>query len=265
MQRFKLLSVLIPLLVLCSCSKKQSDDDGELQAPGYAAVAVTNGGTVSGHVTLIGEHPVARPIETQKDQDVCGTSHPDPSALGEGMGIGGCVIAIEHITQGKAFAAGKLEVDQKACTFSPHVLIAPLGSSVVVLNSDDVLHNFHITKGATTLINEAQPEGSPAREVTMKSAGLLSVTCDVHPWMHSYVFVAENPYYALTDAQGGYSIENIPPGDYSLSLWRDNWNLEMVKDAQGRIESYKRGPDLVKQQQIHIEAGKPTTTDFTLP
>ncbi|MBS1903203.1 MAG: hypothetical protein JSS75_05820 [Bacteroidetes bacterium] len=258
-------SIIVASIFLVGCSKKQAEDDSAAPASGYSVENVTSGGSVSGHVMLVGEHPATSMLETQKDQDVCGTSHPNPGALGSGNGIGGCVVAIEHISKGKAFVEQKWEVDQKGCEFIPHILAVPVGKSIVVANSDAALHNFHITKGTETIVNEAQPESSPAREVKMKTPGLLAVTCDVHPWMRGYVYVAENPYYAVTDAQGSYSITDIPAGDYTISLWRDNWTVELVKDGEGRIQSYKRGPDFVKQQQVHIEAGKPVSLDFTLP
>lgn len=258
-------ALLIPALLLCACTKKNADDETPLPTSGYSVVDVSNAGSLSGHVKLVGQHPTAALIETQRDQDVCGASHPNPAALGAGDGVNACVVFIEHISSGKAFAKGKWEIDQKGCEFLPHVLAVPFGATVTVSNSDAALHNFHITKGSETILNEAQPEGSPAREAVMKKSGVLAVSCDVHPWMRSYVFVAENPYYAITDASGAYSIDAIPPGDYSISLWRDNWNVEMVKDAEGRVQSYRRGPDLVKKQQVHVEAGKPVTLDFTLP
>jgi hypothetical protein len=62
-----------------------------------------------------------------------------------------------------------------------------------------------------------------------------------------------------------FSISDIPPGDYSLTLWRDSWNIDEVKDNEGRIESYKWGPDIIKKQQIHIEAGKSWQIQFSIP
>ncbi|HYM19840.1 MAG TPA: hypothetical protein VEW28_02430 [Candidatus Kapabacteria bacterium] len=204
-------------------------------------------------------------IETQKDQDVCGASHRNPAAIGNDSGIAGCIVGIEHISQGKAFLLVRHSLDQKGCDFLPHVQIIPVGAMMTVSNSDEVLHNYHIRKGDQTVSNEAQPEGSPDREVQIKTAGLLSVACDVHPWMKGFVFAAENPYYAITDSTGSFTISDIPGGDYTLTLWRDNWNIEEVKDNNGRIGSYKWGPDITKKQQIHVEAGKITPVIFSLP
>ena len=99
----------------------------------------------------------------------------------------------------------------------------------------------------------------------MKASGALSVGCDVHPWMRGFIYIAENPYYAITDTSGSFSITDIPPGDYTLKLWRDNWQLNQMKDGEGRIQSYKWGEEIVKTQQIHIAPATDTTVQFSLP
>jgi uncharacterized protein (DUF2141 family) len=45
---------------------------------------------------------------------------------------------------------------------------------------------------------------------------MVRVECDAHGWMLAHVFVAENPYYALTGKDGSFSISDVPPGDYTL-------------------------------------------------
>ncbi len=101
--------------------------------------------------------------------------------------------------------------------------------------------------------------------MVLKTAGLLSVACDVHPWMKGYIFVYEHPYYTITDSVGHFIISGIPPGDYMLSLWRDNWNVNEVKDAEGRIQSYQWGSDFSKKLPVHIESRKNLEVNFTLP
>ena len=248
-----------------SCAKKDAGEQSELPTSGYQTVAVTNGGSVAGKITINGTLPAISPIETQRDQSVCGASHPNPATPGSGTGISGCIVYLEHIAQGKALAKNKPMLDQKGCQFLPYIQVAPLNAQLQVSNSDDALHNFHITKGDKTIVNEAQPEGAPPREVSLSTPGLLAISCDVHPWMKGYIFVAENPYYAITDSSGMFTLSDIPPGDYSVALWRDNWTLEQVRDKEGRIQSYKWGPDFVKKQQVHVEAGKSVQINFQLP
>ncbi|HET9136707.1 MAG TPA: hypothetical protein VFO76_08715 [Candidatus Kapabacteria bacterium] len=255
---------LLLVLALLSCSKKDQHDE-QAATTGYQTISVTNGGSVHGKITLSTSQSPTPAIETQKDQSVCGVSHPNPALPGNGTGISGCIVYIEHIAQGKAFTKTQPVLDQHHCAFLPYVQAVPIGEKLVVTNSDDALHNYHILKGTETIVNEAQPEGAPPREVNLSTPGLLSIGCDVHPWMKGYVFVADNPYYAVTDTSGNFNLKDISPGDYTITIWRDNWNVEQVKDAEGRIESYKWAPDLIKKQQVHIEAGKAAELPISLP
>jgi plastocyanin len=257
------LYILVCVVLISGCSKKQEDEPIVLSA--YKIISVSNGGNIQGKVIHSDNRPSTVSIEIQKDQDICGASHHNPSAIGNDSGVRGCIVYLEHVSQGKSFSAMKHTLDQHGCDFIPHVQAVPLGASMIVSNSDAVLHNYHIRKGELTISNEAQPNGSPEREVEMKTSGLLSISCDVHPWMKGYILVAENPYYAVTDSLGVFTISDIPPGDYVLSLWRDNWNVEQVKDAEGRIQSYKWGNDFTEKQQVHIDAGRAVKINFTLP
>ncbi len=263
--RISILLLLVFVTVLSSCSKKE--DTGALPeaTSGYKTISVTNGGSIKGIVQLSTAIGSIGDIETQKDQDVCGTSHKNSAAPGNGSGIAGCVVYLEKISQGKAFSVTNAQLDQHGCEFKPHIQILPVGAPLTVINSDGVVHNYHITKEGATILNEAQPQGAPPHEVKVEAKGIVSIGCDVHPWMKGFLFLAENPYAAITDTSGSFSLTDIPPGDYTLVIWRDNWLLDQQKDAEGRITAYKWGPDLMKREQVHIEAGKEIQLTEKLP
>jgi plastocyanin len=249
---------------LGGCSKKQQDDDA-VYSSSYKVIAVTNGGAIKGTVKTAANGKYLMSIETQKDQDVCGTSHRNPGIPNPDGTVPNCIIGIEHITEGKDFSKREFTFDQRGCDFRPHVQVVNLGSSIIVSNSDKALHNYHITRNGETLVNEAQPEGAPPREVNLKQKGLHVVTCDVHPWMRGYLWMADHPYYTLSDSTGVFTLLDVPPGKYKLILWRDNWEAEEVKNGKGVIDSYKWGKDLSKEQEVTIETGKDVVVDFTIP
>jgi len=258
------LSALLITVLFTSCSKKQEEQEA-IYNSAYKVISVTNGGTIKGMVKTDPTPKYQASIETQKDQDVCGTSHPNqslPAASGE---VPNCVIGLEKISEGKDFAKKEYTFDQKGCEFLPYVQILPVGSSIVVSNSDKALHNFHISRNGETVVNEAQPEGAPPREVNLKQKGLHVVMCDVHPWMKAYIWMADHPYYTMSDAAGAFTLSDVPPGKYKLILWRDNWNVEEVKNKGGVIESYKWAKDISKEQEVTVEAGKDVIVDFSLP
>ncbi|MDP4221023.1 MAG: carboxypeptidase regulatory-like domain-containing protein [Bacteroidota bacterium] len=264
MKTLSIFGIIFLCFLTSACGKKQQEEEA-VYSSSYKVIPVKDGATIRGKVKTDPSGNFLSVIETQKDQDVCGKSHPNPGKPNSDGALPNCIVGIEHITEGKDFAKHEYALDQRGCDFQPHVQIARIGSPIVVSNSDKALHNYHITRNGETLINEAQPEGAPAREVELKQKGLHVVTCDVHPWMRGYIWMADHPYYTLTDASGAFALSDVPPGKYKLTLWRDNWSAEEVKNAKGVIDSYKWGKDIVKEQEITVEAGKDVVVDFTLP
>jgi plastocyanin len=252
---------LIAVLTLCACSRTT------VAPSNYHEIEVKDGGSIAGRVTYNGAKPAADPVIVQKDQDACGVWHPNPSNPGSGDGIAGVVVYLDTITEGKPFSEFNTPatLDQRGCEFLPHTQIVKLGTKIVVTNSDKVLHNFHFYLNGKTVMNEPQPEGAPPREVVLPDPGLNIVHCDVHPWMRGFVMVAEHPYYAIADSTGHYTLSNVPPGTYTVKMWRDSWVLNQPKGPNGDVISYDWGDDFHNQKIVEVQANASTTVDFVMP
>jgi len=196
------------------------------RAAAYEAIAVTDGGTLSGTVTIEGTAPPPAKIEVTKDPEVCGKESKEkvnPSLLvGPGGGIEYVVVTV------KAAKGKKLEVpaehpvfDQKTCEFHPHVLVFPAGSTIDVKNSDGILHNIHTTSTVNPSQNQAQPKFKPKIQLKVEKPETIAIKCDVHGWMSGYWVATETPYVAVTDASGTFKIADLPPGDYDVELWQE--------------------------------------------
>jgi len=196
------------------------------RAAAYEAIAVTDGGTLSGTVTYDGTPPAAAKIEVTKDPEVCGKESKEkvnPVLLvGAGGGIANVVVTV------KAAKGKKLEVpatnpvfDQKMCEFHPHVLVFPAGSTIDVINSDGILHNIHTTSTVNPSQNQAQPKFKPKIQIKVEKPETIAIKCDVHGWMSGYWVATDTPYVAVTDASGTFKIADLPPGDYDVELWQE--------------------------------------------
>ena len=260
MIRLRLLP-LFAVLLFAACAKPGAPPTN------YKEIEVTNGGTISGTVKFNGPKPPANSIIVEKDQDACGTSHPNTSAPGLGDGIANAIVYLDTVMTGRPFGAAPIvtKLDQLRCEFVPHLQIVRTGTHIVVSNSDKVIHNFHLFLNGKTVVNEVEPDGAPPHEITLTETGLNYVICDVHPWMRGFVMVTSHPYYALTDSNGRYSLTNVPPGRYTLKMWRDNWAIDQPKNANGMVSGYNWGSDYRNQREVVVEAGKVDTADFVLP
>lgn len=186
-------------------------------AQSYEVVTVSGGGKIEGKVVFQGNVPTKKIIPT-KDKEVCGGPRDEPMILvGPGKGVQDAVVYLKEVAKGKAWGKPDKtpEIDNVKCKFEPSVQVIRAGSLDIV-NSDPVLHNTHGFYGKRTAFNLALPNKGDRITKQLDKAGQVRVECDAHGWMLAWVYVADNPYYALTTKDGSFSIADIPPGDYTL-------------------------------------------------
>jgi len=194
------------------------------RASAYEAMAVADGGTLTGTITYEGTPPAPGKIDVTKDPEVCGKEKVAPQLLvGSGGGIANVVVVVQATKGKKAEVPTTNPVfDQKTCEFHPHILAFPAGSTIDVLNSDGILHNIHTTSTVNPSTNQAQPKFKPKIQVKVeKPEWPINVKCDVHPWMAGYWVSEEHPYVAVTDDKGMFKIADLPAGDYQVELWQE--------------------------------------------
>jgi hypothetical protein len=166
-----------------------------------------------------------------------------------------------------ALPAEDLTIDQRGCQYSPHVVVAPLGSTVAFVNSDDIAHNVRVQSGATDsmMLNRAQPVRGRRDTMRVETTGPASVGCDYHPWMNAYVFGVDNPYYALTAPDGTFTIAGIPPGTYTLRLWLNGAGFQARTDNQGKVIRYAFADPYTREQTVKVEPDGTARVGFAIP
>lgn len=114
-------------------------------------------------------------------------------------------------------------INQKNMVFHPHVVPVLAGTTVDFLNSDDVAHNvFTPDKSADKFNLGTWPKGEIRSFTFEKRCDDVCdavMLCNVHPEMEAFVLVMQNPYFSTTDEAGNFTIENVPAGEYTISVW----------------------------------------------
>ena len=115
---------------------------------------------------------------------------------------------------------GRAVMDQRNETFVPHVLAITTGMTVDFPNSDRFYHNvFSLSK--THRFDLGRYAAGRSQSVRFDRAGIVRVFCDIHSHMNAFVLVFSHPFFAMTDDEGRYRIENVPPGTYNLIAWNE--------------------------------------------
>ena len=117
--------------------------------------------------------------------------------------------------------AAPLVMDQVGKEFVPHVLPLLVGSAVSFPNKDDILHHLYSFSPAKTL-DLPLYKGTPTRPIVFDKEGVVKLGCNIHDWMSGVVLVLQNPYFAVTDANGRALLAGLPAGqDFDLAVFHE--------------------------------------------
>jgi plastocyanin len=110
-------------------------------------------------------------------------------------------------------------MDQVGCKYVPHVIALPRGGSVEFRNSDGTMHNVHTmpTTGDQPIDISQGPKGAPQVKQFNRPEEMMPVRCNNHPWMNAFINVSATPFFAVTDADGHFSISGLPAGTYTIA------------------------------------------------
>ena len=120
---------------------------------------------------------------------------------------------------------GHAVMDQRDERFVPHVLAITTGTVVDFPNSDHIYHNvFSLSK--TKPFDLGRYAAGRSKPVTFDRPGVVRVFCDIHSHMNAFILVFGHPFFSLTDTDGRYRIDNVPPGTYNLIAWNEGVSSE---------------------------------------
>lgn len=112
-------------------------------------------------------------------------------------------------------------IDQKDCSYVPHVLGLVAGQKLAVRNSDATLHTVRGSIAGKLLWNKPAAPGDPELSLdgSAHAGDVIEVVCDVHPWMHAYAVVQDRAAFAVTGEDGAFELTGLAPGSYTVEAW----------------------------------------------
>ena len=221
------------LLAIASCSHKaetaaQPDQKAqEAVVPAFHVNPVA-AGSISGTIRYTGKRPTRKAIDMSNDPACVEAHHgktfDEPLVVSVDGSLANAFIYVKEGLEGKEFEAPSTPVviDQNGCWFRPRVIGIQTGQVFEVRNSDPVTHNIHPIAQINREWNHSQGAGDPPMvRKFLKPEVMIRVKCNIHSWMHAFIGVVDNPYFAVSNEDGSYSIENLPPGTYTIGFWQE--------------------------------------------
>lgn len=121
-------------------------------------------------------------------------------------------------------------LDQKGCEYSPHVFGIMVGQEIIIQNSDATLHNVHGLGKSNPQFNTAQPlKGMKLKKKFEKEEKMMKIKCEVHNWMSTYAGVVSNPFFDVSDADGNFTLKDVPAGNYVIEAWHEKFGVQELK------------------------------------
>ena len=219
-------------------------------APVGKSVDPSTAGSVSGRVNYAGEPGKRIRIRMTADPN-CAGQHSSPVyaqnlEINENGTLQYAFVFVKAGLEDYKFQppAEAVQLDQRGCLYTPHVLGIEAGQELKVVNNDPTTHNINPSPANNRDWNVSQaPNSIPIIRRFARSEIMIPVKCNVHPWMKAYIGVVAHPYFAVTGSDGSYSLEGLPPGDYTVEVWHEKLGAQ--------------------EQKITVTANQAATLDFS--
>ena len=154
------------------------------------------------------------------------------------------LVYIKHGLGDRVFAVPEQPVqnDQKGCVFLPRVMAVQVDQQIRYLNSDPTAHNVHGLPTNSSQWNFSLGLKGASRTMSVGAEEIgIEVKCDIHGWMRGYVGVFDHPYFALSGEDGSFTLNNVPPGEYTLEAWHERFGVQSQK-----VSLSEKGEEAVK-------------------
>ncbi len=216
----------LPFLAACGGGETPKSAAPVAEAPKADAAAPAAGASagtasVSGKISFDGAVPAAEKVKVSADPK-CVAMHPNgmekQTIQVKDGGLASVLVYVKSGASGSYPApTTPVLIDQKGCTYEPHVVVLQVGQPLEITNSDDTLHNIHPRPTVNAEFNIGQPkQGMKTTKTFDKPEIMFPVGCDVHPWMRAFVAVLSHPFFAVTKEDGSFEIKGLPAGEYEI-------------------------------------------------
>lgn len=136
-----------------------------------------------------------------------------------------------------------VQMVQKNKRFTPHVLAVQVGDAVDFPNYDPIFHNAFSNFDGQPFDVGLYPPGT-SQKVRFNRDGIVRIFCNIHPTMSAVIVVLKTPHHAVSSRSGAFTIEGVPPGEYTLRVFHERSPEATLKRQERRVSVGESGLDL---------------------
>jgi hypothetical protein len=215
--------LMLSAIVLTSAESKSQSTKKPYQPNGSE-------GSLTGTVSLTGTPPSPMRIDMSADP-ICDENNPEPLTELIEVRDGRLANALIYVKAGTALdglsfetPATNVVLEQRGCRYVPHVLGVQVNQTLEIRNSDNTTQNVHATPKLNPDRNQSQaPLSEPVTMRFGQSEIAIPIKDNQHPWKKAWVGVFKHPFFAVSDNKGAFTIEGLPPGDYTIVAWHEQF------------------------------------------
>jgi hypothetical protein len=237
-----LLPAILASTVACGSGSTNNTPAGP-PPPTVSPVDAATAGSVTGRISFEGVPPNPSILRMDSDPNCVQSGPPAMDELVVVSDNGALQNVFVYVKDGLGdlrfpIPATPVLLDQQGCRYVPHVLGVQVGQSLEVLNSDQTLHNVHAAPTANQEFNTGQPLAGMKHTHQFSTVEVMvPFKCDVHNWMNAYVGVLDHPYFAVSAADGTFSLLGLPPGTYTVEAWHETLGTQTQTVTIGPSET----------------------------
>lgn len=190
----------------------------------YKVASVTDGGRLSGTVSFTGIPKGDTTIIVPADQNGCGKPLTIRRLERRNGKVSNALVWLTDVRSGRALPTERrFQLENNDCAWNPTIQGVVAGGAINVVNYDPLAERAYITDVATGDTVNVAPFTDDGQLIPydklLRDPGVYEFSVESRPMSRAWIAVLDHPYFAITDTNGAFSMDGVPPGTYHVRAW----------------------------------------------